>query len=81
MGSMALTSIYMLYLSGFFLHCLLEKVHVIGWFGRWHHGLRDVAGCGMAWCDVCGVWAPAGWVLSCFLSMFVFCYSIMEWRL
>lgn len=77
MSSMISASIYMLCLSGFFLHCLLEKEHVIGWFGRWHHGLE---GCGTVWHSVWGV-RTCGWVLSCFLYMFVFCYLIMEWCL
>lgn len=33
-----------LYLSGFFIHCLLEKVHVMGRSGRWYCGLE---GCGV----------------------------------
>lgn len=37
------TSLYMLYLSGFFIHRLLEKACVIGWSGRWPGGL---VGCG-----------------------------------
>lgn len=37
-------SLYMLYLSGFFIHCLLENAREIGWSGRWHRGLE---GCGV----------------------------------
>lgn len=48
----------LLCLSGFFLHCLLEKVHVIRWFGRWHHELE---GSGTVW--HCGR-GRAGWSVS-----------------
>lgn len=72
-------SLYMLYLSGFFIHCLLEEVHVMGSFGRWHRGLE---GCGVVgWCDACGVWGVVSWGSSSFLSMSVFCYPVIGWCL
>ena len=78
-GFMVQNSLYMLYLSGFFIQCLLEKVRVIWWLGRWH---RRLEGCGVVgWCDAHGVWGAVGWVLSCFLSMSVFCYPIIGWCL
>lgn len=43
-------SLYTLYLSGFFIHCLLENAREIGWSGRWHRGLERCGvmrrGCG-----------------------------------
>lgn len=60
-------SIYTLYLSGFFIHCLLVNAHEIEWSGRWHRGLE---GCGVM-CRGCGELSAGSHPVSfpCLLSV------------